>query len=127
MTIVSTHMRPSALYKQNAGEGAWKRLHNAIPLQILAWVTHADAAGRRGRSIEDIFPDHTLALKYGEEFGINKIEPILKGRHLIEYGLAPGSSFKPMLDAAYQHQLDTGCTDVDELLKIALASENKSK
>jgi tRNA nucleotidyltransferase (CCA-adding enzyme) len=127
MTIVSTHMRPSALYKQNAGEGAWKRLHNIIPLQIIAWVTHADATGRRGRSINDIFPDHTLALKYGEEFGIDKIEPVLKGRHLIDSGLAPGSSFKPMLEAAYQHQLDTGCTDVEELLRIALNSDKKTK
>jgi len=37
--------------------------------------------------------------------------PILKGRHLIERGLKPGPSFKPLLEEAYERQLDGAFED----------------
>lgn len=51
------------------------------------------------------------------------VEPVLMGRHLIGAGLAPGPEFGVRLNSAFEHQLDTGCRDVDELLEIALSHE----
>ena len=38
--------------------------------------------------------------------------PILKGRHLLALGMKPGPDFKPLLDAAFEAQLDG--TFIDE-------------
>ncbi len=38
-------------------------------------------------------------------------KPILLGRHLIALGLTPGPQFKPMLDAAFESQLDGAFAD----------------
>lgn len=43
--------------------------------------------------------------------------PLLLGRHLIERGLQPGRAFKPILDAAFEAQLDGVFTDVDGALR----------
>ena len=126
ISIVATHMRPSALHKQEAKEGAWKRLHNAIPLHVVAWVTQADAAGRTGRTVGDVFPEHQLALRYAEEFGEDEIQPVLTGQHLIDKGFSPGPYFRTMLDAAYQYQLDSGCTDIAELYEVALSTHESN-
>jgi len=41
-------------------------------------------------------------------------EPILKGRHLVELGMSPGKHFGPILDAAYEAQLEGRFFDVDQ-------------
>ena len=38
-------------------------------------------------------------------------KPLLRGRHLVARGFAPGPAFKPVLDAAYEAQLDGGFND----------------
>lgn len=47
------------------------------------------------------------------------VQPVLMGRHLIDRGHEPGPHFGDALDAAMQHQLDQGCTDLDCLYKQA--------
>lgn len=47
------------------------------------------------------------------------IEPVLMGRHLIDAGYDPGPQFGEALDAAFEHQINTGCDDIDELLEVA--------
>ncbi|QYO65876.1 hypothetical protein [Leptolyngbya sp. 7M] len=46
-------------------------------------------------------------------------EPILMGRHLIELGLKPGPSFRGILDAVYEMQLDGKITDLTDALQEA--------
>ncbi|HEY0947243.1 MAG TPA: HD domain-containing protein [Opitutaceae bacterium] len=48
---------------------------------------------------------HSLALQHQPP------EPILKGRHLIAFGMKPGPHFKPLLEAAFEAQLDGAFRD----------------
>ncbi len=115
--IVFTHMRPHSLYKSDSGAGAWRRLHNRVPLQVLAWVTQADGKARGG-DINEPVDELELLLDYAREFGKSRIGPALLGRHLIERGHKPGPEFKLILDRAFQYQLDTGLMDVEELYRV---------
>ncbi len=74
----------------------------------LAVVMIADARGRPPRS-----PAETLLLVDGLREKAHALsvtdsapEPILLGRHLITAGLTPGPHFTPLLDAAFEAQLD---------------------
>ena len=118
--IVFTHMRPMALYKHGSTDGAWRRLHNIVPLQVLAYVTQADGSARTGMDLETPLDDVVMTLGYSRRFGKARIGPALLGRHLIERGHKPGKEFKSILDRAFQYQLDTGCMDVDELYEAGI-------
>ena len=48
------------------------------------------------------------------------IKPILMGRHLIAKGMKPSSKFGPILQKAYEYQLDTGCENIDTLYEVSL-------
>lgn len=47
------------------------------------------------------------------EIEADKIEPILKGRHLIEMGFTPGKNFGVVLKAIYQQQIEGIITDIE--------------
>ena len=40
-------------------------------------------------------------------------QPLVLGRHLIELGLTPGLTFKPLLDACFEAQLDGVFSDLE--------------
>ena len=115
--IVECHMRPLQMVRGDAGASAWRRLHNKCPINILAYVCDCDAKG--SMTSEDVFK--FIMEKFesiaGSEMG--KIKPVLMGRHLIAAGYKPGINFSTMLKKAYEHQIDTGCIDENELLKVA--------
>ena len=123
--IVFTHMRPHSLYKEQSGIGAWRRLHNIVPLQVLAWVTQADGQARGGDVNMPVEELETMIM-YGHEFGKSRIGPVLLGRYLIEHGHKPGPEFKIILDRAFQYQLDTGSMDVEELYRISIGEHSGS-
>jgi hypothetical protein len=122
LAIVYAHMRPGALFKAGSTDGAWRRLHNTVPLQVLAWVTQADGTARTGRDVEEPVDELAMLFKYSSLFGKARIGPVLLGRHLIARGHKPGPGFKAILDKAFQYQLDTGCVDVDELYNAGTRS-----
>ena len=113
--IVRLHMLPGQLYTSQAKESGWKRLHNKLRLDVLGWISKADSSGRTGRSIEDIHEVSETCFEYFSTFGEKAIEPIVKGRDLIAIGLEPGPQFKPILDRAYELQIE-GMDDVSEIL-----------
>jgi len=115
-TIVHDHLRPGQLCRSGAPESAWKRLHNDIPLNVIAYVSKADSTGRAGRSHDDLHMPSELALKYFEKYGAKKIPPVLMGRDLIAAGYAPGKIFGEVLSEAYQIQIDEGIADKNVLL-----------
>ncbi len=116
-TIVHGHLRPGQLCMGNAPESAWKRLHNDIPLNVIAYVSKADSAGRAGRSIGDPHMPSELALKYFEKYGVKKIPAVLMGRDLIAASYAPSRIFGTALDEAYKIQIDEGISDKTALLE----------
>ncbi|MDB2686179.1 HD domain-containing protein [Mariniblastus sp.] len=114
--IVKLHMQPGSLFRADAKVGAWKRLHNKFRLDVLAWISKADSAGRTGRSIEDVHEVSEKCFELFAEFGASAIEPIVKGRHLVAMAMTPGPGFKAILDQAYELQLD-GMEEVGAILK----------
>jgi len=118
--IVREHMHPWLLVKSGAKQAAWRRLHNRLRLDVLGWVSRCDHAGRSGDGVDDPHEPSDAAFRYARDFGEEPIEPILMGRHLIERGFSPGPDFGAILKAAYDFQIETGCTDPDALLEAGL-------
>jgi len=120
--IVSVHMRPRMFLKCHAKAPAWRRLHNQCPLHILAFVSMCDRdgrgidpsirEGRRSKVFQECMRMHAVLGAHPED-----IPPVLMGRHLIEAGHKPGVEFGILLNKAYEHQMETGCSDVKELLE----------
>lgn len=79
----------------------------------LSLVMRADARGR-----PPVPPEETLARiedlltkAAALEFNQGAPRPILLGRHLLSLGFKPGPAFKPVLDAAFEAQLDGAFAD----------------
>jgi len=115
--IVEYHMMPGNLSRGDAKDPAWKRLHNRLRLDVLAYMSRADSAGRSDTSLEDPHPPSEKAHKYFGIFGQGKIPAILLGRDLIDAGYKPGKQFGEILDYAYNLQIDRGVDSKDELIK----------
>lgn len=93
---------------------AVRRLQSAagVHLEALEAVCRADRVGRTGPT--DAFLD-TLFTPLAK----SETTPVLMGRHLVEAGWKPGPHFGPALARAFEYQLETGCTDIPTLLRVA--------
>jgi len=105
------HMNPMMLGQGEISDRNIRRLqHRAGPhLQDLRDVTRADAGPRYQEGWNRLF--ETLPQP-------QVLKPALMGRHLIERGMSPGPEMRPILDRAFQHQLDTGEMDIDRLFEV---------
>lgn len=125
-TIVGEHMQPWNLHQGEAKKPAWKRLHNRIRLDVLGWMCKCDSCGGPHVHIGDPDFEHETSEKcwdHFSEFGDEPVKPILLGRHLVKAGVKPGPQFKGMLDAAFEAQIEDEHLSVDDLLKVALSSQ----
>lgn len=122
LSIVKNHMRPYQLATERVSPGAWKRLHNELPLHIAAFVTQADKCGNFTDDVLKMKPETETILSKSNELGRQKITPILKGEHLIKKGHKPGPEFKRILSAAFDIQLDEGIEDADTLYSRVMNS-----
>jgi len=133
VSLVVNHLQPFQLCKE-AKPSAWNRLHGKARLDVLGWLSRADWAGRRlGRSA--LIPSELgarvehrpskLCFEWYRELGKEPIEPKLKGRHLIEFGMEPGPKFKAILDDAFQIQLDNPGLTTEELWRRADSIETR--
>ena len=61
----------------------------------------------------------TLLRAKAEELSLRNAapKPLLQGRHLIERGMQPGKHFGPVLDQAFEAQLEGSFTDIEGALK----------
>ena len=108
-------MRPLALYRDDAGDSAIRRLAARVKrVDRLTRVAHADKHGRPPIP-PDEFPEGAWLLERAAALAIqdNAPKPILLGRHLVELGIDPGPHFGKILDRAYEAQLD-GAFDNEE-------------
>lgn len=135
--LVKEHMVPWALFKDQAGPAAIRRLAQRLQpyadITLLADLTRADEAGRLPVS-NDFYsaampseqPRHFSAADWLiEQAKFLDVQhqaesPILLGRHLIAAGFIPGPSFGPMLKKAYDLQIEHGIKNPDVLLKMLL-------
>ena len=80
-------------------------------------VCRADVLGRGGEVDADCVDRFDARL---DALGIDDkpIEPILKGRHLIELGMTPSPEFGVILNSVFEKQLDGTVTNLDEALAM---------
>ncbi len=105
--LVRRHLTPRTFYKDQASDGAIRRLARKVKrIDRLVRVAAADIAGRPPR--QDDFPEGSWLLKRAEELQVKDAEPkpIIQGRHLIDHGLQPGPEFGPKLEQCFEAQLD---------------------
>lgn len=79
----------------------------------LAAVMRADANGRPPLTSPEIHVriDDLVAKAHALQIAEAAPRPLVLGRHLIDLGLKPGPDFKPLLDAAFEAQLDGAFAD----------------
>ena len=70
-------------------------------------------AGRPPRSAD--FPAGTWLAKRAQALAVQDAapKPIILGRHLVDQGLEPGASFRPILNACFEAQLDGAFDDLE--------------
>jgi tRNA nucleotidyltransferase (CCA-adding enzyme) len=86
-------------------------------VESLAILMTADSMGRPPRPPKVPAIVERLRAKAAElDVQANAPKPILQGRHLIQRGLRPGKNFAPILEAAFEAQLDGAFNDVDGAL-----------
>lgn len=107
--LVRLHMRPFAMWRDNASDGAIRRVMRQVGrIDRLIRVAAADDAGRPP------FPSEPEPLVWLERASARIAAedsvpaPLVRGRHLLAMGMRPGPAFKRILDAAYAAQLE-GC------------------
>ena len=126
--MVANHLKPGMFAKANppVGDGAYRRLAQKVDLELLARVAKSDCEGRGGGfdcSAMDDFLDR--ARRLGVEHAAP--EPLVKGRHLLDLGVAPGPAMGEVLRQVYERQLDGSVADFDAALAAAreMARERK--
>jgi len=105
--LVRRHLTPRIFYKDQASDGAIRRLARKVKrIDRLVRVAAADIAGRPPR--KDEFPEGPWLLQRAQELRVKDSEPkpIILGRHLIELGMKPGAEFGPILEKCFEAQLD---------------------
>ena len=111
---VREHLRPIALYKENASAAALRRLARRVGrIDRLVRVCRADHGGRPPLPAEFPAGDWLLAGAAALQLEKAPPRPLVLGRHLIELGRPPGVGFGPILDACFEAQLDGAFTDLE--------------
>jgi tRNA nucleotidyltransferase (CCA-adding enzyme) len=118
--MVANHLKPGMFCKAQppVGDGAFRRLAQKVDLELLARVARADCEGRGGGfdcSAMDWF------VQRARELGVEHAppEPLVKGRHLVELGVAPGPALGEVLRHVYERQLDGSVADFDSAFALA--------
>lgn len=107
--LVAHHLKPSQLFSQKSKSSAIRRLSVKVDLKRLVSVARADFLGRTTKEAQSGFYEAgKWLLEEAERLHVLTQAPqaLLQGRDLIKAGLEPGSSFKVILDQAYELQLE---------------------
>jgi tRNA nucleotidyltransferase (CCA-adding enzyme) len=118
--MVAHHLKPLSFYKSvtPVGDGAFRRLAQKVDLDLLARVAKSDCLGRTGTfdcSGIDWFGQRA------RELGVEHRapDPLVRGRHLIDLGIAPGPAMGAILREVYERQLDGRITTLEEGIEAA--------
>ena len=106
-TLVKYHMNPIFLYNSHAKVSAVRRLANKCDIHELLLLHEADHKRMRSSAAPCSNPVTDWFRDIIESNSLDKkAEPLVKGRDLIELGLAPGPRFGKILKDAYEMQMD---------------------
>jgi tRNA nucleotidyltransferase (CCA-adding enzyme) len=122
VALVREHLKPRDLYheRDEAGDGAFRRLARRCELELLYRVAKADILGRNAPWVprEQWFGSEAQEwfIERARELSIQHRppEPILLGRHLLEMGLKPSPLVGEIQRAVYELQLDNRVRTLEE-------------
>ena len=128
--LVEHHLAPALFVRNGTAAKGYRRLarkleRTGVSMELLVRVARADHLGRT--------TDDALAGRFdaGEAFlaaarahSVERSAPrdAVRGRHLVERGMAPGPAFAPILERCREIQDETGWTDPEAILDRALAA-----
>ncbi len=119
--LVANHLKPGQLYdeRERVSDGAIRRLARKCEPDLLYRVARADCLGRRPGRFEPVamewFRDRVQKL----DVAVRPPDPLLRGRHLIALGMAPGPEMGRVLQEVYERQLDGAVTTLEEAIAEA--------
>lgn len=113
--LVAHHLKPGQLYevRDQVSDGAVRRLARKCEPDLLYRVARADCMGRKGDwppVAMDWFRERVEALNVA----VRPPEALLKGRHVLALGVAPGPEVGRLVAAVYERQLDGAVTTLAE-------------
>ena len=113
--LVGNHLKPGQLYddRERVSDGAVRRLARKCEPGLLYRVARADCLGRTGDFppvAMEWFLEKVRALDVAE----HPPEPLLRGRHVLALGVAPGPEVGRIVRAVYEAQLDGTVTTLEE-------------
>jgi tRNA nucleotidyltransferase (CCA-adding enzyme) len=114
VALVRDHLKPFQLFKEQAGDGAIRRLALRVNIQHLVRVARADAWGRTTPDAlvhDDESGEWLLAQAERLRVEAGAPKPILLGRHLLTHGLRPGPQMGTLLKDAFEAQLEGAFVD----------------
>ncbi len=111
LPLVQTHMQPAMLHRNNAGKGAIRRLALKVRIDRLCRLARADMRGSPPKRRDETPCDWLLEQARELAVEAGRPRPILQGRHLIQKGLRPGPEFGPLLQRAFEAQLEGAFSD----------------
>jgi tRNA nucleotidyltransferase (CCA-adding enzyme) len=108
LALVAQHLKPGQLYddRERVSDGAIRRLARKCEPDLLYRVARADCVGRRPGRFEPVAMEWFLERVRALDVAQRPPEPLLKGRDLLELGLAPGPRVGELLREVYEKQLD---------------------
>lgn len=115
LPMVEHHLKPVLFHKDGASNKAIRKLALKCDIPFLCKVSIVDKLGRVSKEqsldfvewILDKFDNLVVSHPTG-------IDPILKGRHLIQRGMVPSKQFGDILDQAFEAQLDDVFSNIEE-------------
>ena len=121
LPLVSAHMQPQNLYKNNSGDAAIRRLAAKVQrIDRLVRLARADHSGRSPQGLEDC-PIADWLIRRSEDLKLRSSAPqaLIQGRDLIAHQLEPSPEFSKILTQCYEAQLD-GVFDDAESAQVYL-------
>jgi tRNA nucleotidyltransferase (CCA-adding enzyme) len=112
LALVAQHLKPGQLYddRERVSDGAIRRLARKCEADLLYRVARADCLGRRPGRFEPVAMEWFLERVRALDVAQRPPQPLLKGRDLLELGLAPGPRVGELLRELYEKQLDGSVT-----------------
>ena len=106
------HHHGQAEFSDSSVRRLARRLHPAT-IDELALVMRADANGRPPLASTEIQARIDDLVRKARALELERLapKPIVQGRHLLALGRSPGPDFKPIINAAFEAQLDGAFSD----------------
>jgi len=117
LPLVEHHLKPLQFFKQGAKSAAIRRLCVKVNIEKLVKLARADFFGRTTEeALSRRFEAGEWLLREAEALNVHLKAPVplIQGRNLIHCGLTPSPEFKPILDAAFDAQLEGEFSDADQ-------------